>query len=124
MVDLLRAEREGSSLDLRELTAFVDGGEAISERRKQICEGSSDEIDLYDPLHAEGGAEGWYCPPSTGNQRSAVRSRRKVHVLNMEWFGRAVYELYIIPRRHVSEEWMKKSGCSALNTYRAAVSMS
>lgn len=38
MVPELRAEREASALDLRELSAFVDGGEFMTERKKRMCE--------------------------------------------------------------------------------------
>lgn len=41
VVPELRTEREASSLDLRELIAFVDGGEAASERRREICESAA-----------------------------------------------------------------------------------
>ena len=38
MVPELRRERERSTLNLPELTQFVDGGEFISEKRRRICE--------------------------------------------------------------------------------------
>ncbi len=37
MVEELRREREASSLNISELTTFVDGGEMFSERKKQLC---------------------------------------------------------------------------------------
>ena len=37
MVPELRREREASSLDLPELTVFIDGGEYFSEKRKRMC---------------------------------------------------------------------------------------
>ncbi len=37
MVEELRREREASSLNISELTTFVDGGEMLSDRRKQLC---------------------------------------------------------------------------------------
>ena len=37
MVEELRREREASSLNISELTTFVDAGEMLSERRKQLC---------------------------------------------------------------------------------------
>ena len=37
MVPELRREREKSSLDLKELSVFLDGGEFISETRKRMC---------------------------------------------------------------------------------------
>ena len=38
MVDELRREREASSLDIEELTNFLSGNEALTERRREICE--------------------------------------------------------------------------------------
>ncbi len=37
MVEELRREREASSLNIPELTTFIDGGEMFSERRKNLC---------------------------------------------------------------------------------------
>ena len=38
MVEELRRERQASRLDLEELTNFVDGNEALTEKRRAICE--------------------------------------------------------------------------------------
>ena len=38
MVPELRRERERSTLNLPELTQFIDGGEFISEKRREMCE--------------------------------------------------------------------------------------
>ena len=38
MAEELRREREASSLDLEELTNFLDGNEIMTERRREICE--------------------------------------------------------------------------------------
>ena len=38
MAEELRREREASSLDLEELTNFLDGDENMTERRREICE--------------------------------------------------------------------------------------
>ena len=38
MAEELRREREASSLDLEELTNFLDGDESRTNRRRQICE--------------------------------------------------------------------------------------
>ena len=38
MGEELRREREASSLDLEELTNFLDGDESRTNRRRQICE--------------------------------------------------------------------------------------
>ena len=40
MVPELRREREASSLNLPELTEFIDGGEIITEKRKEVCKSS------------------------------------------------------------------------------------
>lgn len=37
MVEELRREREASSLELEELTNFVDGNEVMTERRRRMC---------------------------------------------------------------------------------------
>ena len=37
MVEELRREREQSSLNLEELTHFIDGGEFITEKKRHIC---------------------------------------------------------------------------------------
>ncbi len=37
MVEELRREREASSLNISELTTFVDGGEMFSEKRRGTC---------------------------------------------------------------------------------------
>ncbi len=37
MVEELRREREASSLNISELTTFVDGGEMFSEKRRETC---------------------------------------------------------------------------------------
>lgn len=37
MAPELRREREASKLDIPEMTAFIDGGEMISEKRKRMC---------------------------------------------------------------------------------------
>ncbi len=37
MVEELRWEREASSLNISELTTFVDGGEMLSEKRRETC---------------------------------------------------------------------------------------
>jgi len=37
MVEELRREREASSLDILELTNFVEGGEVFSEKKRTIC---------------------------------------------------------------------------------------
>ena len=37
MVEELRREREASSLDIEELTNFLSGNEALTERRREIC---------------------------------------------------------------------------------------
>ncbi len=37
MVEELRRERETSTLNLSEVTAFVDGGEMFSEMRRETC---------------------------------------------------------------------------------------
>lgn len=36
MVAELRKEREGSKLNIQELTHFVDGGEALTEKRRKM----------------------------------------------------------------------------------------
>ncbi len=38
VVPELRVEREGSSLDVQELTAFVDGSEFMTEKKRKMCE--------------------------------------------------------------------------------------
>lgn len=42
MVEELRREREASSLNISEVTAFLYGGEIFSEKRKKIC-----KVDLF-----------------------------------------------------------------------------
>lgn len=37
MVEELRRERERSSLDLEELTQFLDGGAIITEKKRAMC---------------------------------------------------------------------------------------
>ena len=37
MVPEFRREREASTLNLQELTEFVDGGEMMTEKRKRVC---------------------------------------------------------------------------------------
>ena len=37
MAPELHREREASSLDLPELTVFIDGGEYFTEKRKTMC---------------------------------------------------------------------------------------
>ena len=34
----LRREREASQLDIEEITNFISGNEALTERRREICE--------------------------------------------------------------------------------------
>lgn len=38
MAEELRREREASSLDLEELTNFLDGNKSLTERRRKMCE--------------------------------------------------------------------------------------
>ena len=38
MVEELRREREASQLDIEEITNFISGNEALTERRREICE--------------------------------------------------------------------------------------
>ena len=41
MVEELRQEREASTLDVEELTNFIYGNEAMTERRREICKVNS-----------------------------------------------------------------------------------
>ena len=41
MEEALRRERQASSLDIEEITHFVDGNESMTERRREICEAIS-----------------------------------------------------------------------------------
>ena len=43
MSEELKRERETSSLNLEELTNFLDGNETMTERRRKICEGEEEE---------------------------------------------------------------------------------
>ena len=43
MVPELRRERERSTLNLPELTQFIDGGEFTTEKRRKMCESDRDE---------------------------------------------------------------------------------
>ena len=43
MSEELKRERETSSLNLEELTNFLDGNEAMTERRRKICEEEEEE---------------------------------------------------------------------------------
>jgi hypothetical protein len=38
MVEELRKEREASQLDIEEITNFISGNEALTARRREICE--------------------------------------------------------------------------------------
>ena len=48
MSEGLKREREASSLNLEELTNFLDGNEAMTERRRKICE--EEEVELNESL--------------------------------------------------------------------------
>ena len=54
MVEELRREREQSSLNVEELTHFIDGSEFITEKKRRICKCTRTILVVCKPSWKEG----------------------------------------------------------------------